>query len=119
MSERHDYLEDVADADEMIAEFGQAGTLRRQTATGPDYNPTVITIDHACIFAVLDYANREVDGSRILASDKKVLLARGDLDIVPTLSDELLVGGAAHSILDVQPLAPAGIVVLWTIQIRK
>jgi hypothetical protein len=38
-----DYAESKADADELIEEFGQTGTLRRTTTSGTSYNPTVST----------------------------------------------------------------------------
>lgn len=119
MSETHDYLEDRADADELIAEFGQSGVLRRQTTSGPAHNPVVTTTDYDATFAVLDYTNREVDGTRVFSTDKKVLLKAGALAVTPTLSDELVIGGVAHSLIRIDPLAPGGTVVCWTLQIRR
>ena len=117
---RNNYAEDRADADEMIDEFGQDGVLRRLTTTGPDYDPVEgAPDDHPAVFAVLDYTNREIDGTRILATDKKALLSVGDLTIVPGTDDQLVIGGIAHAIIQVKPLAPAGMVLFWELQVRK
>lgn len=117
---RNDYLEDRADADELIDEFGQDGFLRRRTTTGPDYDPQEgEPVDHPVVFAVLDYTKGEIDGTRILATDKKVYLAVRDLAVTPGLDDLLVVGGIPHSIIQVKPLAPAGTVVFWELQVRK
>ena len=116
---RNDYIEDRSDADELIAEFGQDGVLRRRVTTGPTYDPTEgASVDHAVIFVVLGFSNYEVDGTRILATDKKVYLAAGSLSVEPRLDDLLVIGGVVHRIIQVKPLAPSGTVVLWELQVR-
>lgn len=115
-----DYTRSVATADRLIAKFGQAGTLRRSTSTGPAYNPTAgVPADHPCTFVVDAFKNNEVDGSRVLASDKKILLAKDGPAIEPSASDKLLIGGVVHTIVNVEPLAPGGVVVMWTLQCRR
>jgi hypothetical protein len=68
---------------------------------------------------VVEYGLREIDGSRVLATDKKVLLAKKALAIEPTTADKLLIGGVSHSVVNVRPVSPAGIVVMWEIQARR
>jgi len=116
-----DYARSRSSADRLIANFGQTGTIERPTAsTGPAYDPTPGTpASHAVTFAVTDYRNQEIDGVRVLATDKKVLLAKAGLSIEPTTSDKLLIGGVSHSIVRIEPLSPAGTVVMWTLQVRK
>lgn len=114
-----DYARPLASADRLIARFGQTGAIRRQAKTGTSYDPTITTADHACTFAVLDYSNREVDGSRVLATDKKVMLKAGGLAITPTTDDKLVIGWVAHSILRVETLSPGGTVLCWTLQCRR
>lgn len=110
-------------ADRLISKFGADGSIRRVGApTGPSYDPIPgQPVDHPCRFVVLDYSNDEVDGTRILATDKKVLLAVGDLTITPTTSD-LLVDGPSSSykiIPPLKPLSPAGTVILYEVQARR
>jgi hypothetical protein len=110
---RNDYAEDRSDADELIDEFGQDGLLRRRVTTEGD------PVDHPAVFVVLDYEDREVDGARILATDKRVLIAAGGLAVEPKPSDRLIIGGTSHAIIQVKPFSPAGIVVFWEAQTRK
>lgn len=115
-----DYLRSRATADRLIAKFGQSGTLSRPVFTGPAHNPTPgEPLNYPATFAVLEYEGNEIDGSRILATDKKVLLAKKGLIVEPATSDKLVIGGVAHSIVRVEPLSPGGVIVLWTLQCRR
>jgi hypothetical protein len=115
-----DYAQAKADADELIAYFGQAATLKRPTVGGSAYNPTQgAPTSYDVIVAVLNYDDSEIDGSRVLATDKKVLMARGDLAIDPVTTDRLEIGGVEHWIIaPIRTTAPAGIVVLYELQAR-
>lgn len=117
---RNDYAEDRSDADELIDEFGQDGLLRRRVTTGPVYDPAeAAPVDHPAVFVVLDYEDREVDGARILATDKRVLIAAGGLAVEPKTSDRLIIGGTSHAIIQVKPFSPAGIIVVYELQARR
>jgi hypothetical protein len=108
-------------ADRMIERFGVAGTLRRRTTTGPAYDPTEGSpVNHACRFVVSDYSATEIDGTRVLATDKKVMLAKGSLTVEPRLSD-LLVDPASSSykIVAINPLQPGPDIVMWELQVRR
>lgn len=115
-----DYGRSAAQANRMIARFGQPAVLERPTKSGPAYNPTIGTPgEHAVTVVVTGYDAKDIDGTRILATDKKVLLAKGNMTITPTLSDLLKIGGEPHRIIDIRTLAPGGQVVLWTLQCRR
>lgn len=116
-----DYAGAVATANALIADFGQAGALvRAGAATGPAYNPTPgAPVDHACTFVVDSFRKDEVDGTSVLQTDLKVLLAQGSLAIEPATSDKLKVAGKPIDILKVEPLAPGGVTVFWTLQCRR
>tara|TARA_R110002051_G_scaffold230715_1_gene292710 strand:+ start:755 stop:1123 length:369 start_codon:yes stop_codon:yes gene_type:complete len=117
------YARPKATADRLLTRFGQLGAVRRPgTPTGPDYDPTPgVDVDHAARFAVLDYEASEIDGSRVLATDKKVILAVGSLTITPALDDKLVeADGTVYRIIPpLKPLSPAGTVVLFEIQCRR
>lgn len=116
-----DYSRPLATANRLLARFGQDGKVRRPTKSGSAYNPTPgAPVDHDATFAVIDYEAKDIDGTRILATDKQVLLAPGTLTITPTTSDLLVEADASeYKIIDVQMLKPAGTVVLYTIQARR
>lgn len=116
-----DYSRPLATANRLIERFGQAGSVRRPTSSGTAYNPTAGSpVDHPAKFAVIDFDTDEIDGSRVLATDKKVLMAPGALTITPTTSDLLVEADASvYKIIDVKPTRPAGTTVLYTLQARR
>lgn len=113
------YARTRATAERLIARFGQTGALRRTTDDGDPFNPGQTTADHACTFAVLEYAKRDIDGTLIKQTDQQVYLSTAGLAIAPETTDRLVVGGTALTIVNVKPLSPAGTVVLWELQTRK
>lgn len=117
-----DYSRTVETAERLITRYGQLGFIRRTgEPTGPDYDPTPgVETEYAARFVVTEYDSREIDGSRIRASDKKVLLSVKGLTIDPTTSDLLVEhDGSTLSIVDADPLKPAETIVLWTLQARR
>ncbi|MGX9443869.1 hypothetical protein ACWX0K_15005 [Nitrobacteraceae bacterium UC4446_H13] len=130
MAATFDYARTRATAERLIARFGQVGALRRTTDDGDIFNPTQTTADHACTFAVLDYAKSMVDGTLIKQTDQMVYLSTSGLAITPETTDRLVVGGtwsgsplklngAVMTIVNVKPLSPAGTVVFWELQVRR
>ncbi|WP_146617680.1 hypothetical protein [Rhodoplanes serenus] len=115
-----DYARSRATADRLIARFGQSGAIRRAGApSGDPWNPTAgESTDHPCALVVLAYDTREIDGTLIRSSDRKVLVAAGGLAVEPTAADRIVIGGTALEIVRVAPLAPGGTVVLYEIQAR-
>jgi hypothetical protein len=116
---KFDYADAQNTAVELIDEFGQAGALRRTTSSGDVFNPTQTTTDYPCTFAVLDYAKGLVDGTLIQQSDQMVYLSTAGLSVTPETTDQLVVAGAALTIVNVKPLAPAGTVLMWELQVRR
>lgn len=107
-----------ATAARLIKKFGQTVQLRRTVRIGPDWDPTFTEESYAAIAAVMDYSDSEINGTLIMAGDKKVFLSEG-LTVAPELSDKLSIGGLVHSLMQVKPLAPAGLVVFWELQCRR
>ena len=115
-----DYSRSRATADRLLTRFGQAATLKRPTSSGPAYAPVEGTpTSYAVTVVVQDFANREIDGTRILTGDKKVMVAKGSLAIEPATSDTLVIGGVDHAIVEVRPLNPGGSVILYEVQARR
>lgn len=106
-----------ATAARLIARFGMGGTIRRQTAAGPAYDPSVVTSDHPCMLAVLDYEAGRIDGSLIRRTDKLIYLAAEGLAITPSEADQVL-AGECYSIVAIRPLSPAGEPLFYEIQAR-
>jgi hypothetical protein len=118
-----DYSRPLATANRLIERYGQLGAVKRPGAnTGPVYNPIpgAPTV-HPARFVVIAFSDREVDGTRILATDKKVLMAPGSLTIAPASTDTLVeADGTTWNIIPpVQTLRPAETTLLYTLQCRK
>lgn len=114
-----DYSRTRATAARLIKKFGQSVQVRRTIKIGPDWDPTFTEENYSALAAVLDYTDREINGTLILAGDKKVFVSTEGLSITPELSDKLSIGGLVHSIMQVKPLSPAGLVVFWELQCRR
>lgn len=128
MTGAFDYARSVATANRLIARFGQRAAIRR----GPDLSDGDSTndlspepgdetepTDHPCTLVVLDYTEEERASSLIAQTDRKVLIGSASLDIEPTTADALVIDGDEHQIVDVRPLAPGPVTVLWQAQVRR
>lgn len=116
-----DYARSKASADRLLARFGQTGAVRRTPQTGTGYNPTDGTpVNHTAVFAVIDYSSRDIDGTRVLATDKLIIMGVGTLTITPAITDLLVeANGGVYKIVNVSPINPAGTVVAYEIQARR
>jgi hypothetical protein len=117
-----DYARSQATALRLITRFGQVGAIRRTAAaTGTPHAPIKgAATDHAAKFAVIDFRASEIDGTRILATDKKALLSASGLAVTPALSDLLVdAAGSAYKIVNIETVSPAGTVVMYTLQVRR
>lgn len=113
-------------ADELLGEFGQGITLRRQNVGG--YDPeaggeTVTTTDESGQGAVFDFGLHQsgasfAAGSMIVAGDKQLYLSPVGIS-APRAGDLAIIGGEAWSIVSVKSTAPAGVPVLYEAQLRK
>lgn len=124
MTELFDYIETRDDADELIAEFGQAVTLRRYTASGSAFDPTLTPADYATKAARVDFTYKQMQTGSVLATDERWLVAAGPLaalgitTVLP--SDFIVVSGVEHKIGPLsKPIAPAGVVCVFDVQAQK
>ena len=117
-----DYSRPLATANRLIERFGQLGSIQRPgTPTGPKHNPTPgAPTSHPARFVIVDYSSREIDGTRIKATDKKALMSPGSLTIDPATTDRLVEADASSwSIVGVETLRPATTTLLHTLQVRR
>ena len=113
-----DYTEMQAVAEELIAEFGTAGAIRRAVKTGPDYDPEITETDYPCTLVTLEYDDTKVDGTLIKSTDKLIYVSTQGVTITIEESDKIISDGKAYAIERLKPLSPAGIVVYYEVQGR-
>lgn len=115
------YADMQATAQELLTDFGQPVTLIEEgrPAGGFDAsgNPqgAVASIASVGVGAALDYRLNEIDGTVIQSGDCK-LLYKGDL---PLIGMSVTLSGSKWRVIDVMPLQPGGIVVMYELQLRK
>lgn len=114
-----DYVNARATAERLLANFGQAATLTQIANSGTAYNPTQTETDHACTVVILDWKQSDIDGTLVLQGDKKAYISTQGLTATPSKNDRLTVGSEVHEIVNLMPLSPAGLVVMWQAQIRS
>lgn len=100
----------------------QTGAIRRPgTATGTSYDPTPgAPVNDPATFAMVGYSTRDIDGTRILAKDKKAIVAHGTLSADPTTANQLVeADGTPWSIIDVDTIRPGVTSVVHILQVRR
>lgn len=116
---KFNYARSVATANRLIDKFGQTGAIRRTETSGDPWNPGTSDTDHPCILVALDYDQKDVDGTLIKSTDKKVYVATKGLTIQPATTDKVIIGGIVSTIVEAKSLNPAGTVVYWELQARS
>lgn len=123
-----DYDEAAADALELLAEYGinsvqvttpGAGTYDASSATVSN-TPTVDTGTGALLdYNLRDLGKSNAPGTLIEATDKKLLLAPAGITIEPSPKTTIRFGSTVYKVVTVKTVAPAGIPVLYILQVRK
>lgn len=114
-----DYTRSRGTAVKLIDKFGQAGAIRRTTVSGPAYDPVTVDEDFPCRLVDLDVEAKNIDGTLILRGDRTVYLSTEGLTIAPLRTDRVVIGGVPHTIVEVKPLQPGGIVMFWELTARN
>lgn len=115
-----DYNEIAVGVLESIAEAGQPVTLHRKGPPGPfvpgqPVTPTVL--DYPGTGAMFGYKQRDIDGTLIKHGDQRLLLAP-QIEFAPKTGDTVTVGAKVYNVVDVGIVAPAGVAVLYKLQLR-
>lgn len=126
----YDLEERIAAAEDLapIAQggFGQVVTLTHvtpgsyDTATATETGATTTTQTGSGV--EIAYTAREIDGNTIRVGDKKLLLSplnsAGAALLAPELGDTAALASGTWTILAIEPLSPAGTVIMWTLHLR-
>lgn len=126
-----DYTEIAAGALESLLEAGQTVKLRR-TVPG-EYDPSTggavdVDVDYEGTGAAFDYSLQDSGqasdpNTLIRVGDKQLYLAvtqtNGDAMPTPLTSDRMVIGAAVWSVQNVKEVNPAGVPVLYELNLRK
>ncbi|MET3649077.1 hypothetical protein [Phyllobacterium ifriqiyense] len=77
---KFDYARAQATALRLLDKFGAAGSIvRDMPGSGPEWDPSKpVPTSFPCTMAVLKFDNKDIDGTLIKATDKKVYVAAKD-----------------------------------------
>lgn len=114
------YASTAATADRLLKRFGARVEMSR-TVPGV-YDPAtgtahVTTTEQTVTAAVFDYQQRYVDGTKILAGDRQCFLSAVGVT-EPLQGDTFAWDGKSMVVVAVKKLAPAGLAVLYELQVR-
>lgn len=114
------YAELAQTVQEILAEFGAETTLTKVTAGA--YNPATgsageTRTPRTVTAAVFDYETKYIDGTLILSGDKQVFMSVVGNE-APKPGDLLAWMGKDWRVITFKNLAPAGISVLYELQVR-
>lgn len=114
------YSNTAATADRLLKRFGAKTQLTHETVG--EYDPEegaapVTTTEQTVTAAVFDYPQRYVDGTKILAGDRQCFLSAVGI-FEPLQGDSFAWDGKSMVVVAVKKLAPAGLAVLYELQVR-
>lgn len=116
-----DYAKTATTADRLLKRFGARVEMSR-TVPGA-YDPATggpgagTTTTQTVTAAVFDYAQRYIDGTRILAGDRQCYLSAVGI-FEPLQGDRFTWDSKSMVVVAAKNLAPAGLAVLYELQVR-
>ena len=114
------YDDMAATALRLLDQFGQAVTINRTTDESTDPVTFVVTAGTDAELATTGilklYPDRTVDGTRILASDRELVLSD---EQEPLITDTLTIDDQPWSVVDIKTVSPAGTDVVYFVQVRR
>ncbi len=113
-----DYSRAQNTSQRLIERFGQPAKLVRHNVIGSLGSKTTTETEYNCTVALFNYTLRERENTLIKQGDMKALVSPLSTDIVPTTSDKLRVRGKTYTIQTAEILSPAGVNVLYKLQVR-
>ncbi|MGL5002489.1 MAG: hypothetical protein ACRDAM_06080 [Casimicrobium sp.] len=118
-----DYAAKAKNAERLIAKFGRAETLRRTIAETGAYSAATSQVtpptlqSYPCKLIAFDYKKSFIDGTLIRQGDKQGYMSAPNVPL-PLAGDTATWNGSELSVVAVKDLAPAGVSVLYEVQLR-
>lgn len=103
-----------------LAEFGKSATLKQPgVATGDEWDPIPGTpTDYAVKVLELSFTMADRAGSLVQEDDRRFLMST-DNDPDPDLKGTLIIGSDTLQVVNLEPLQPGSVVMLWRVHCRK
>jgi hypothetical protein len=107
-------------AEPLLARFGKSATLVQPgTPSGPEWDPTPGESTESTVTVVETRFNIEDrEGSLVQVGDRMFLVSTAG-GAVPALADKLTIDSATYQIINVKPLKPGSVTMLYRLHVRK
>lgn len=110
------YVRLEATARRLIASYGKPAAIVREERAGPPHAPVVTEVEHPVTLVETGYSLTNRSETLVQAGDKVGLIStEGE---APQLDDVLRLDGADYRFVDLQPLNPGGLTLLFEFQAR-
>jgi hypothetical protein len=101
---------------ELLERYGTIVQLEKIATGGPKYDPVNVPTTEDLIGVLSKYKDKDIDGTRILRKDRRVILAADQSE--PTTADFVRIAGVQYSIIDVEKIEPASTILAYVLQVR-
>ena len=101
-----------ATARRLIQSYGKDGAIVREVQSGPPYAPVIEQQVHVCRLVETGYSLTNRDATLIQAGDKLGIISTA-VSVEPKLQDKLRIDGVDHAFVDLKPLNPGGLNLLF------
>ncbi|RWX78266.1 hypothetical protein EPK99_06435 [Neorhizobium lilium] len=98
-----DYAEMQAVADELITEFGQAGTITTLAPPNEIEGGDPVEVSYPATLVTMAYDQRYINGSTILAGDVQIYISAVGLAIEPLVGMQVTAGGKTYHVMAGDP----------------
>lgn len=107
-------------AERLIEDFGKTVTLTQPGVyVGPDYNPTPGAPTEYPVFAVeVKIRQEHIDGTLIQQGDRMFLVSTKNAP-EPAMDNTMTVDNSTLQVIEIKPLKPGPVTMLWKIRCRK
>jgi hypothetical protein len=106
-----------------IKQFGMPMTLSTETAGTYDPSTGVVSdpvkVDHLVNGIVIEYESKDIDGTLIKIGDKIALMTASDTTPEPNSDNTLTMNSVDWAVISCNPIAPAGLAIVYKVQVRK
>jgi hypothetical protein len=107
-------------ASRLLEQFGQVVTFKRTTGGGIDPvtgQDTTTTDTLETVGVLRRYPDSLIDGTRIQATDRELVVRATDL--TPVINDSVTVNGEEFTIEDINTSTPAGTDLVYFVRVRR
>ncbi|WP_057464357.1 hypothetical protein, partial [Pseudovibrio sp. POLY-S9] len=104
---------------EDIKEAGTAATITRYVGGGGPTGGDVTKLTASTFVLETQFSSNEIDGTRVKATDVKLLMPALNLGLVPTADDKINYVGQTLSIINPKRIAPDGEPIFYELQARR